>query len=325
MPDARIEPHLYRAAGGGDARGEAHGVARLDRRVAQARCEQHRRLAAVDEADRLARVAHRLGKDPLQRRILERQEIVRTGEPDHAREIALVETVRAEKAAVGREQRRDLRARRMAGDMDAPRIRAERGRMVARPAHRRGRVLDEARKHRVRIEPVIGYRDDAAARRERLADEPVIAAPAALPTAAVKEHHERRAAARRPRLARGRQIDVERAARPRAVREAETPDERRTASSRVQHDQRIAAGPHAERHGRSDQHHSCQHRLLLDGASNHGARAARRLSRRMHAAFERFKRRMAVRGAALHRERSAARSIAPIVFDEKTVNDKLAK
>ncbi|ABM98759.2 MULTISPECIES: hypothetical protein [Burkholderia] len=45
----------------------------------------------------------------------------------------------------------------------------------------------------------------------------------------------------------------------------------------------------------------------------------------MHAAFERFKRRMAVRGAALHRERSAARSIAPIVFDEKTVNDKLAK
>ena len=108
---------------------------------------------------------------------------------DHAGEILRPALDRVQVAGIGAEQRGDLRARRVACDVDTLRVAALFARMVQCPAHRACGIAHEGREAGRRPGAIVSDDRHDAVLRQPAADEAVLRARAHLPGAAVEEQH----------------------------------------------------------------------------------------------------------------------------------------
>ena len=176
----------------GDLPGQVDGVLRPHGRVVLAGQQQHRRVGAVGVGDRLAeRAVINRSEDRFQVGLGDRQEVERPGKRDHPRECGPVDALPGQIGAVERQHRRVVGAGRVPHHEHRRRVAADLAHMPQRPGHGRGVVLDESREGDLGGEPVVRHHHDRPALTERVTEELIDVLVAALPVAAVQEHHDR--------------------------------------------------------------------------------------------------------------------------------------
>ena len=161
--------------------------------IGRALQQEHRRLVAIDEIDRLRTrlLLRRRTEHADERGIGQRQEIIGAGQTNETGELPRLHVDLGQPALVGSQQRADMRTRRMSHEEHHLWISTVLGGMRMHPRHGLGRIAHEPGHAYLRIFAIVGNGHHQPMARQGFPHPAIPLALAVLPTAAIEEHHHR--------------------------------------------------------------------------------------------------------------------------------------